>query len=148
MRSWVSSSIRRRHSGRTMLSKGTSRGMANRVISLQYQAMHKMAEKSSCVIIGRSANYLLHDRDDLINIFIYAPEEDRIRAVMEHQSVSEAKAREIISYNDERNRSRHQYIIGTNRGDRSQRDLLINSSMLGWEKTCQYLLLLVEMMNE
>ena len=43
-----------------------------------------MAEKSSCVIIGRSANYLLHDRDDLINIFIYAPEEDRIRAVMEH----------------------------------------------------------------
>ena len=121
---------------------------ATNVISLQYQAMHKMAEKSSCVIIGRSANYLLHDRDDLINIFIYAPEEDRIRAVMEHQSVSEAKAREIISYNDERNRSRHQYITGTNRGDRSQRDLLINSSMLGWEKTCQYLLLLVEMMNE
>lgn len=122
--------------------------LTNRVISLQYQAMHKMAEKSSCVIIGRSANYLLQDRDDLINIFIYAPEEERIRAVMEHQSVSEAKAREIIDYNDERNRSRHQYITGTNRGDRRQRDLLIDSSLLGWEKTCQYLLLLVEMLNE
>lgn len=67
---------------------------------------------------------------------------------MERQSVSEAKAREIISYNDERNRSRHQYITGTNRGDRTQRDLLIDSSLLGWEKTCQYLLLLVEMLNE
>ena len=48
--------------------------LTNKVISLQYQAMHKMADQSSCVIIGRSANYLLQDRDDLINIFIYAPD--------------------------------------------------------------------------
>ena len=110
--------------------------------------MHEMAERSSCVIIGRSANYLLQDRDDLVNIFIYAPEEERVRAIMEKQSVNEKQAREIVGYNDEKNRSRHQYITGMDRGDRRQRDILIDSSMLGWEKTCQYLLLLIEMMNE
>ena len=121
---------------------------ADNLFRFQSEVIRKLAAEESCVIIGRSANYLLQDRDDLINIFIYAPEEDRIRAIMENQSVSEKKAREIVSYNDEKNRSRHQYITGTNRGDRSQRDLLINSSLLGWEKTCQYLLMLVEMLNE
>ncbi len=47
--------------------------------------------KHMVITIGCSANYLLQDRDDLIDIFIYAPEEDRIRAIMENQSVSEKK---------------------------------------------------------
>ena len=74
---------------------------ADNLFRFQSEVIRKLAAEESCVIIGRSANYLLQDRDDLINIFIYAPEEDRIRAIMENQSVSEKKAREIVSYNDE-----------------------------------------------
>ncbi|MEE8836389.1 MAG: cytidylate kinase-like family protein [Eubacteriales bacterium] len=122
--------------------------LTNRVIYTQYEVINQMAEKSPCVIIGRSANYILKDRDNVLNIFIYAPKDVRVRSIMEQDHVAEDKAKEIIDYNDEMNHSRHKYITGTYRGDRSQRNLLIDSSLLGWEKTAKYLLMLVEMLGE
>ncbi|MQN00988.1 MAG: cytidylate kinase-like family protein [Lachnospiraceae bacterium] len=122
--------------------------LTNRVISAQFEVIHKFAEKSSCVIIGRSSDYILKDRNDVLNVFIYAPEEVRIKSVMSTQKVSRKKAEEIVSYNDEQNHARHKYITGTYRGDRKNRHILIDSSLLGWEKTAQYLLMLVEMLEE
>ena len=122
--------------------------LTNRVIYTQSMVIHKMAEKSSCVIIGRSANFLLKDRDDVLNFFIYAPKDVRVRSIMEQKKVSEEEAKQIIDYNDEMNHSRHKYITGTYRGDRTQRDLLIYSSRLGWDKTTKYLLMYIEMLNE
>jgi cytidylate kinase len=122
--------------------------LTNRVISYQYQVIHEMAEKSACVIIGRSSDYILKDRHDVLNIFIYAPEDVRIQSVMEQQGVSQEKAKELVEYNDEMNHARHKYITGTYRGDRRNRHMLIDSSLLGWEKTAKYILALVEMVNE
>ncbi len=119
--------------------------LTNRVISYQYEVIHQMAEKSSCVIIGRSSDYILQDRHDVLNFFIYAPEDIRIRSVMAQKGITEDKARELVKYNDEMNHARHKYITGTNRGDRHNRHLLIDSSLLGWEETAKYLLMLVEM---
>jgi len=122
--------------------------LTNRVISYQYQVIHEMAEKSACVIIGRSSDYILKDRNDVLNLFIYAPEDVRIRSVMEQENVSEEKASELVKYNDEMNHSRHKYITGTYRGDRHNRHMLIDSSLMGWEKTAKLILALFEMVNE
>ncbi len=122
--------------------------LTNRVISYQYEVIHEMAEKSPCVIIGRSSDYILKDRHDVLNLFIYAPESVRIQSVVEQQNVSEEKAKELVEYNDEMNHARHKYITGTYRGDRRNRHMLIDSSLLGWERTAKYILALVEMVNE
>ena len=47
--------------------------LTNRVIYKQFEVINKFAEKSSCIIIGRCSNYILKDRDDCLNVFIYAP---------------------------------------------------------------------------
>ena len=122
--------------------------LSNRVIFTQNEVINDLANKSSCVIIGRSDNYLLRDRDDVLDIFIYAPKDVRVESIMEQDKVDKKKAQEIVEYNDEMNHSRHKYITGTHRGDRHGRDILIDSSMLGWERTAKYLLMLVEMLNE
>lgn len=122
--------------------------LTNRVIYTQYEVLHNMAEKSSCVIIGRSANYILKDRDDVLNFFIYALKDVRIGSIMEQDHVSRDKAEAEIDYYDEMNHSRHKYITGTYRGDRRGRDLMIDSSRLGWEKTAKYLLMFIEMLHE
>ena len=122
--------------------------LTNRVIYTQSEVIHKMAEKSSCVIIGRSANFLLRDRDDVLNLFIYAPKDVRVKSIMEQSRVSEDEARKRIDYNDDMNHARHKYITGTYRGDRNGRHMLIDSSLLGWEKTVRYLIVLIEMMHE
>ena len=121
--------------------------LTNKVIYLQQQAIEKMAERP-CVIIGRSANYILQDHKDVLNLFIYAPKEIRVRSVMEQLGVDRGKALDMIDSNDIQLHERHKYITGTYRGDRHGRDLLIDSSMLGWEGTAQYILMLLEMLHE
>ena len=121
--------------------------LTNKVIYLQQQAIEKMAERP-CVIIGRSANYILQDHKDVLNLFIYAPKEIRVRSVMEQLGVDRAKALDMIDSNDIQLHERHKYITGTYRGDRHGRDLLIDSSMLGWEGTAKSILMLLEMLHE
>ena len=74
-------------------------------------------------------------------------DEDEV-SLAQAEEVLVEKAKELVTYNDEQNHARHKYITGTHRGDRRTRDLLIDSSLLGWEKTAQYLLMLIEMLEE
>lgn len=62
--------------------------LTNVVISNQFDVIEGLAEKSSCVIIGRCSDYILKDRNDCLNIFIYAPFEERVKTIMEQQNVS------------------------------------------------------------
>ena len=126
--------------------KGEERGnfskyadLTDRAIHVQKQIIRKLAEKDSCVIIGRSADYILHDRDDVLRIFIYSPNEKRIKNVMESHNLSEADAKLLITEKDKRYHMRHKTLTGSNRGDRHNRDMLINSSLLGVEGTAEYI---------
>ena len=122
--------------------------LTNRVISIQNEVIHHMAEQGPCVIIGRSANFLLQDRNDVLNLFLYAPKDTRVASIMELFDVNKERAEELVKYNDEMNHARHKYITGTYRGDRNSRHLLIDSSLLGWDGTVRYLLALIEMLVE
>lgn len=74
--------------------------LTNRVIYTQFEVIHKLAAKSSCVIIGRCSNYILKDRDDCLNIFVYAPEEYKVKHIMEQKGVSQKEAQKLVKYND------------------------------------------------
>lgn len=119
--------------------------LTNRVIYNQFEVIQKFAEKSSCVIIGRCSDYILKDRKDCLNIFIYAPEKVRIQSIMEKNNISEKEAEEMMKYNDEMLHTRYKYMTGTYRGDRRNRHIMIDSSVLGWEKTAKYILQLIEL---
>ena len=118
--------------------------LSNRVIDAQFQAIHDFAEKSSCVIVGRSSDYILRDRNDVLNVFIYAPQKDEIVAVMNKKGLDEHKAEEEWESVEKAQHARHAYITGKKRGDRHTRDILLNSSLLGWRKTADLIIELVE----
>lgn len=122
--------------------------LTNRVIYTQFEVIQKLAHKSSCVIIGRCSNYVLKDDENCLNIFIYAPEDVRVKHVMEMQNVSKKKAEELVKYNDEMLHSRYFYMTGKDRGDRSLRDMMIDSSVLGLEKTAKYIMQLIDLRFE
>ena len=67
---------------------------------------------------------------------------------MEKNNVSSKEAEEMMKYNDEMLHSRYKYMTGTYRGDRHNRDMMIDSSILGWEKTAKYILQLIELKFE
>ena len=121
--------------------------LSNKVIYTQFDVIRKMA-KTSCVIIGRCSDYILKGQDDVVNVFVYAPTEVRIKTIMEKMNLSERHAAEVIRDYDNALHRRYKYITGTYRGDRHTRHLLVDSSVLGWEKTAKFIKSFVEMCFE
>ncbi|MGE9925890.1 AAA family ATPase [Megasphaera elsdenii] len=121
--------------------------LSNKVIYTQFDVIRKMA-KTSCVIIGRCSDYILKGQENVVNIFIYAPTEVRIKTIMEKMNLSERHAAEVIRDYDNALHRRYKYITGTYRGDRHNRHLLVDSSVLGWEKTAKFIKSFVEMRFE
>ena len=121
--------------------------LSNKVIYTQFDVIRKMA-KTSCVIIGRCSDYILKGQENVVYVFIYAPTEVRIKTIMEKMNLSERHAAEVIRDYDNALHRRYKYITGTYRGDRHNRHLLVDSSVLGWEKTAKFIKSFVEMRFE
>ena len=119
--------------------------LSNRVIDAQFKTIHDFAERSSCVIVGRSSDYILRDRNDVLNVYVYAPEDDEIAEVMSEKSIKNRNtARAEWESVNKAQHARHEYITGKKRSDVHTRDLLLNSSLLGWEQTADLIIDTVE----
>ena len=77
-------------------------------------------------------------------MFVYAPDEVRIKNVCESHNLTEKDAKLLISEKDKRYHIRHLAFTGSNRGDRHNRNLLIDSSMLGIDGTAKYIEILAK----
>ena len=105
----------------------------DRLFELQSEVMRKLAEKESCIIIGRCAEYILRDHPCIHSIFITADMPDRVRRIMQHDGVSESKAAEIAEKGDKKRRAYHDYYANSGWGVAESYDLCLNSSRIGIE---------------
>ncbi|MCR5786072.1 MAG: cytidylate kinase-like family protein [Eubacterium sp.] len=122
--------------------------LTDRLVFVQKQIVKKLADRGPCVIIGRCADYILKERKEVLNVFVYAPLEDRIKRTMEYVGCGREEAIKLIEENDAMYHARYQQITGTFRGDRHNRHLMIDSSLLGIEGTAKYIEKLVSMVKE
>lgn len=111
--------------------------LTERAIHVQKTIIRKLSDRESCVIIGRSADYILKEYKPILRIFIYSPDEVRIENVMKSHNLSEDDAKLFITEKDKRYHKRHMALTGSNRGDRHNRDMLIDSSLLGVDGTAE-----------
>lgn len=109
--------------------------LTSRAIHVQKTIIRKLADRESCVIIGRSADYILKEHRPILRVFIYSPDKVRIQNVMESHNLSEADAELLLREKDKRYHQRHMALTGSNRGDRHNRDMLLDSSLLGVDGT-------------
>ena len=98
-------------------------------VAAQEKVIKKIADCGSCVIVGRAADWVLRDYEDVLRVFIYAPEEFRIGRIMEVYGDSRDMARKHIRHSDEARASYYKKISGLSWGDRHNYDLVINSSV-------------------
>ena len=113
-----------------------STDVIQRAIVAQDKVIKKIADEGSCVIVGRAADHVLRDYDQVLNIFIYAPEEYRIKRIMEVYGDSYESARKNIHHSDEARASYYKNISGKTWGSRGNYHLMIDSS-IGLEKSAE-----------
>ena len=109
--------------------------LTKRMVYIQSETIKKLAERGSCVFIGRCSDHILREQDNCLNVFVYAPDEVRIKNVMEAHSLSRDDAILLIQKNDEMLHARYKQMTGTYRGDRHNRHLMIDSNLLGLDGT-------------
>ncbi|MDR2385916.1 MAG: cytidylate kinase-like family protein [Tannerella sp.] len=102
---------------------------------IQSDVIRNLAEKQSCVFIGRCADYILRNRKDCFKIFLSASDEDRIRKIMESENISVEKARDIMKDADKKRAAYYNYYTNKTWGAGASYDICINTSLFGIDGT-------------
>ena len=110
------------------------------VVSAQFEAMRNIAEKGNCIFVGRCADYILRDHDDLVSVFILGDMDERLKCLERRQGLDEVEARKKIKEVDKDRSSFYRYYSDQTWGDAQNYDMCINSSKLGVEGTVQVIL--------
>ena len=103
-----------------------------------------MAQKESCVIIGRCANFILKDKENVIKVFIYGNMEDKIKRATKFYGLDKQKAQKEIKRIDKLRANHYKYYTQAKWDDSSNYDICINSDAFGVEKTAQMICQMVK----
>ena len=108
--------------------------LTDRAIHVQKQIIRKLAQKEACVIIGRSADYILKDRDDVLNVFIHGGTPEKIQRITRLYNVEEQKAVKMMVDIDKRRMVNYNFYTNQKWGKADNYTLCLNSSQLGYDR--------------
>lgn len=112
----------------------TGKSVEDMVYEAQRKVILEIAEKEECVIIGRNADFVLKNRDDVVNVFIHGEMPEKIERICRLYNVTEDDAVKLINDTDKRRRTNYNFYTEQKWGMARNYTLSLNSSQLGYEK--------------
>ena len=111
---------------------------------LQNNIIRELAEKDPCVIVGRSADYILRDRTDCLNVFVHADREIRMRRAVEEYGFPEKNIEKLVAKRDKARASQYRHYTDRTWGMADNYHLTLNSGVFGLEKCCEIIVSLAK----
>ena len=112
----------------------TGKSVEDMVHDAQRRVILDLTEKESCVIIGRNADYILKDRDDVLNVFIHGNMPEKTQRIIRLYNVDEKKAVKMMADTDKRRMTNYNFYTEHKWGKASNYTLCLNSSQLGYDR--------------
>ena len=112
----------------------TGKSVEDMVYEVQRKVILELAEKEPCVIIGRNADFILKDRDDVLNVFIHGNMPEKMKRICQLYNVSEQDAVKMMTDTDKRRMTNYNFYTDQRWGKASNYTLCLNSSQLGYDK--------------
>ena len=109
------------------------------LFKFQSDAIRKAAGQGSCVFVGRCADYVLRDRQNVLNVFITASMDFRIQQIMAKQNLDRIAARKFIEQREAKRAAYYNYYTGKKWGHSESYDLCIDASILGLQQTEKFI---------
>ena len=103
------------------------------VAAAQFDAIRTLADRGDAIFVGRCADYILREREDLLRVFIMGSMPKRIETIMARYSLGEERARKLIREVDKDRASFYRYYTDQSWGEAVNYDLCVNSDRLGTE---------------
>jgi cytidylate kinase len=105
------------------------------LFKIQSDVIRKLADKGSCLFVGRCADYVLTEYPRCLNIFISADMKDRIKRIAELQKMTAEKAKDYVEKTDKKRAGYYNYFSNKVWGVADSYHLCVNSSVLGIDET-------------
>lgn len=104
------------------------------LFNYQAKVLKDLAKKENYVVIGRCADFVLKDEENLVRVFICADKKDRIKTESDRLSISRSEAEKRIDKVDKKRTNHYNYFTGSDRVDMTNYDICLNTSALSYEK--------------
>lgn len=107
----------------------------DRIFLAQSNVIRRVVKEGPCVIVGKCADYILKDKENVVNIFIKASVDFRIRRSIQIDSLPEAKAAELVLKKDKSRANYYKYHSGERWDNVLNYDMAIRSDLCGIDGT-------------
>ena len=105
--------------------------LQHRIFLAQFDTIRRIAFEGPCVIVGRCADYILRDQENVLNVFIKASTEERVRRIVDYYGADPMKAEDILKKADKRRAAYYNYYATGTWGDVNNYDLCVDTGTLG-----------------
>ena len=106
----------------------------------QFNIIQDLAQKQSCIFVGRAANYALRDKFDSIDVFIHADFETRRERAVENHGIEEKKSAKTVKKIDKERTSFYNFYTNMKWADARDFDLCINTSKITIDEAVEIIL--------
>ncbi len=104
------------------------------LFNYQAKVIKNLAEEESCVIVGRCADYVLKDYDNVLSVFVHAPKDYCMEQAARKVSMPSKELEKYIAKIDKRRADYYKFYTGREWTDARNYDLCLDSSKLGFER--------------
>ena len=111
----------------------------DKLFCVQSEIIRDIAQRESCVIVGRCADYVLSEHPRVVRVFLFSDFDNRVKKLCAEESISEADARERIVKTDKRRANYYNYYSGQKWGKIDNYDLALSTDKLGPEGTARFI---------
>lgn len=113
---------------------GNAMSDKDRLAKLEAKIILKLAERESCVFVGRGSGFLLGDRKDTLSVFIYADYEFRKNHAINNYGIDETEADKKLKSIDKKRANYYNSYRELMWGEKEGYSLMLNSGVLGIDK--------------
>lgn len=107
------------------------------VFGVQANIIRRLADNGSCIFLGRCADYILREHNNLTNVYIWASDDFRVNRVMNKIGLTHTEAVDYVSRIDKRRRSYYDFYTSKAWGDVENYDLTINPEKIGIDNSAK-----------
>ena len=111
---------------------------------IQCGTILQLAEKGPCVIVGRNADYILKDREDVLHTYIHADMNFRADRIVRLYGESEKSPMARLQEKDKRRSVNYQHYTGRTWGDADNYDISLNTAVIGVENAAKIIIDIVK----
>lgn len=130
---WMESFVTNGFGSKNYLSQDT-------LFEMQSEVVRKVAEKHSCVIVGRCSDYVLRDYPNCVSVFLHSSDEDRVQRIRERSGLTAEEAIAKMRMEDKKRAAYYNFYSSKTWGESATYTLSIDVSSIGVEQTVQLIM--------